>query len=396
MTVRRKSPRKTGRNTAAQKQTQVELRERVKELSCLYGIARIVAEPGKSLKNILQEVVEVLPPSWLYPDIASAGISIDGHLFSTPGFTKARFRQTAGIIIKGGKRGTVEVAYSKQKPNLDEGPFLREERNLIDAVARELSLVVERKNLEHEKEEFSDQLRRADRLATMGLLAAGIAHEMNEPLEGILGFAQLIRKNPQLPDSAARDLDKIITASLNAREIVRKMRMLSRQTPLQKSLTNLNRLIDEGLDFLENRCKRLGVKIVRNLARNLPDIIADSTQMNQVLVNLIVNAEQAMPHGGKITITTIRSRNTVSLIVKDTGTGIESQNLKHIFDPFFTLKNPEEGTGLGLAIVNRIVSAHSGKIKVDSKLGIGTRFEVVFPLVVKNKSEKEKRQNAAE
>jgi signal transduction histidine kinase len=288
------------------------------------------------------------------------------------------------------------VAYSKQKPSLDEGPFLREERNLIDAVARELSLVIERKNLEHEKEEFSDQLRRADRLATMGLLAAGIAHEMNEPLEGILGFAQLIRKNPQLPDSVARDLDKIITASLNAREIVRKMRMLSRQTPLQKSLTNLNRLIDEGLDFLENRCKRCGIKIVRNLAGNLPDIIADSTQLNQVLVNLIVNAEQAMPHGGKITITTMLSRNAVSLIVEDTGIGIGSQDLKHIFDPFFTLKDPEEGTGLGLAIVNRIVSAHNGRIKVDSKLGIGTRFEVVFPLVVKEKSEKEKRQNAAE
>ncbi|MCX7045605.1 MAG: ATP-binding protein [Candidatus Sumerlaeota bacterium] len=381
MAFPKKPTRKANANAMARGQAQVELRERVKELSCLYGIARIVAEPGKTLEKILCEIVDILPPSWLYPGIASAGIALDGRLFSTAGYEKGRFKQIAEIIVKDEKRGAITVAYSEDRPELDEGPFLSEERNLIDAIAREISLVVEHKTLEQEKEEFEEQLRRADRLATVGLLAAGIAHEMNEPLEGILGFAQLIQKTPELPDSIAKDVEKIISASLHARDVVRKMRLFSRQTPPQKTAVNLNRLVEEGLYFLESKCKKSGVEIVKVLVRNLPDITADLTQLQQVLVNLVVNAAQAMPHGGKIVIHTEQGDETVSLIVEDSGSGIESHALKHIFDPLFTLKGSDEGTGMGLAIVHRIVSLHGGKLRVDSKLGIGSRFEAIFPLI---------------
>jgi len=373
--------------------TQAKLRERVKELTCLYEIARLVASPGKTLGEVLQRIAELLPPAWLHADIASAGIVLDGRLFSTPGFERTCLRQSADILVKGRKRGVVEAAYAEERPPLDEGPFLKEERSLIDAVAREISVVVEQKTLEQDQEETQEQLRRADRLATLGLLSASIAHEMNEPLEGILGFAQLIRKAPGLPESAERDARKIVEASLHARDIVRKMRLVSRQSPAQKSSVNVNRLVEEGLSLLENKCKRSGIDIVKLLAPDLPDITADPTQLRQVLVNLVVNADQAMPRGGKITITTRQDDHTISLIVEDSGTGIDSKVLDRIFDPFFTLKNANEGTGLGLAIVHRIVSSHGGKINVDSQPGKGSRFEVILPLGP-NPGSEEKGRNA--
>ncbi len=131
---------------------QVELRERVKELTCLYGIAKLVERPNISLKEILQGIVELLPPAWLYPEIASARIILDENTFTTSGFRGSAQKQAANIIVDGEEHGIVEVVYSKKKPELDEGPFLKEERNLIDTVSREIALIMEQKQSEQDKE----------------------------------------------------------------------------------------------------------------------------------------------------------------------------------------------------------------------------------------------------
>jgi len=147
---------------------QAALHERVKELTCLHGIAQASAQPDVSLRDILQEIVQLLPPAWQYPEITSARITVDGRSYSTPDFRNHPQKQKSDIIVQTGNRGVVEIVYSQKKPELDEGPFLREERKLIDAVARQVALIVERKETEEDRARLQDQLRHADRLATIG------------------------------------------------------------------------------------------------------------------------------------------------------------------------------------------------------------------------------------
>jgi two-component system NtrC family sensor kinase len=372
----------TGRKRADKtlKESEHALRERVKELTCLYSLAKLTERPGISLDDILEGIVKLLPPAWLYPDIAAARIILNGHTYSTPNFREGGQCQTANIVINEEQRGVVEVVYQEKKPELDEGPFLKEERSLIEAIAREVALIVERKQTEEDKERLQDQLRHADRLATIGQLSAGIAHELNEPIGSVLGFAQLIKRYPELSEQAIQDIEKITKASLHAREVVKKLMFFARQMPPQKTRVNLNQVIEEGLYFLESRCAKEGIKVVRSLSSNLPEIIADQAQMTQVLVNIVVNAIQAMPDGGKLTIRTNASDRFISLTVEDTGAGMSEKVLRQIFIPFFTTKDVGHGTGLGLPVVHGIVTSHSGSINVDSKVGRGTKFEIQFPI----------------
>jgi two-component system NtrC family sensor kinase len=361
--------------------SQAALRERVKELTCLYGIAHAVERYGNSLEEILESTVNLTPPAWQYPEITQGSILFDGQTYSTPGFKTGPYKQTADIVLNGKKRGSVEVVYTEKRYTLDEGPFLHEERNLINTIAKELALIIERKQSELEEKKLQAQLRHADRLATIGQLASGVAHELNEPLGNILGFAQLAGKCPGLPEQPGQDIEKIIKASLHAREIVRKLLIFSRQMPTRKEKTNLNDLIKEGLYFIESRCIREGIELNYLLSEHLAEIIIDPSQLKQVIVNLVVNAIQAMPEGGKLDIRTHTCDDHILIFIEDTGVGMSSEVLKQIFLPFFTTKDVGEGTGLGLSVVHGIVSSHGGSIKVDSTVGLGTTFEIRLPLV---------------
>ncbi|MBA7603085.1 Sensor histidine kinase RcsC [subsurface metagenome] len=356
------------------------LTERVKELTCLYGIAQIAGQPGISLEEIIQGIVELLPPAWQYPETAFARVILDGISYTTQGFRECRQKQTAEIIAGGVPRGVVDLVYLEEKPDHDEGPFLKEERNLIDAVARQVALVVERRQAEKDKLKLHNQLLHADRLATIGMLAAGVAHELNEPLGNILGFAQLAKKCPGVPASAEQDIGKIEAASLHAREIIQKLLVFARQAPPEKTQVNLNQVVEDGLYFFEARCAKEGIEIVRLVSPDLPEVTADPAQLNQLLVNLVVNALQSMPGAGKITVQTRFCDHNVYLIVEDTGTGMSKEVLDKIFIPFFTTKDVGHGTGLGLPVVYGIVTAHGGSINVKSEPGCGTRFEIQLPV----------------
>ena len=358
----------------------VALRERIKELTCLYDIAQIASQPNKSLEYILQDIVKVLPSAWQYPETAFARIILDGISYTTQGFRECHQKQTAEIVVDGVPRGVVELVYVEEKPELDEGPFLREERNLIDAIARQIALVVERIQVEQDKLKLHNQLLHADRLATIGMLAAGVAHELNEPLGNILGFAQLAKKADKMPGAVKQDIEKIETASLHAREVIQKLLVFARQTPPKKTQVDLNQIVEDGLYFFEARCAKAGVELVRELSSNLPEITADPAQLNQLIVNLVVNALQAMQEKGKITIQTQVYDRQVCLIVEDTGSGMADDVLEQIFIPFFTTKDIGQGTGLGLPVVHGIVTAHGGSINVESKLGRGSRFEIRLPV----------------
>ncbi|HDP34808.1 MAG TPA: PAS domain-containing sensor histidine kinase [Candidatus Hydrogenedentes bacterium] len=356
------------------------LKERVKELTCLLRMADIAGEPGISIEEILRQTLALLIPAWQHSDVATARIILDGQAHTSAGFSEGVSMQRADITVQGINRGFVEVHYVKAMPEQDEGPFLREERRLIDAVARQVGVIVERKQAEVERVQLQSQLRHADRLATIGFLAAGVAHELNEPLGNILGFAELAKKCTGLPDAAHRDLTKIETASLHAREIIKKLLVFARQMPMEKTAVDINQVVREGLFFLEARCMKAGIEVQYALADALPLIVADAAQINQVLVNLVVNALQAMPSGGTLHVATAAENDRVCMSVEDTGDGMSPEVQQQVFVPFFTTKDVGQGTGLGLPVVHGIVVSHGGTIEIQSEVGRGTRIEIWLPV----------------
>lgn len=362
-------------------EVEIALQERVKELTCLYGIARIAEQLEIPLGEILKSIVELLPQAWQYPESTHSRIVLDHNSYTTPGFHNTPYTQKSDIFVNGKLRGCVEIVYMEKKPERDEGPFLKEERKLINAIAREVGRIVERKEASEEKARLQEQLIHADRLATIGQLAAGVAHELNEPLGNILGFAQLVKKCPELPQQAMQDIKKIEKASLHAREVVRKLLLFSRQMPSRRSRVDLNKLIKENLYFLESRCVKEGIEIKYLLESELPEIIADPSQLNQVIVNLVVNAIQAMPNGGVLILQTIfHGEKHVIFAVEDTGVGMSEEIQEKIFLPFFTTKDINLGTGLGLAVAHGIITSHGGTVHVTSNIGCGSRFEITLPV----------------
>ena len=353
--------------------------ERMKELRCVYGMAEVFERPGLSTHEILQGIVDLLPAAWQYPEVTCARMVTDDATFATAGFREGWAVQSADVIVAGARYGTLEVHCLEERPPADEGPFLNEERSLINEVARRLGRITERRRTEEERRTLEEQLRHADRLATLGQLAAGVAHELNEPLNGIVGFAQLAKKTPALPAAAERDMERIVNAALHAREVVRKLLLFSRQTPPQKTRVALDGLVRDALSLVEPRMARDGIELVCELAPGLPQITADPSQIQQVVINLAVNAIQAMSQGGRLRLRTRAEAGFVVLTVEDTGVGMSEDVLRRIYTPFFTTKDVGQGTGLGLPVIHGIVTAHGGTIAVRSRVGEGTTFEIRLP-----------------
>ncbi|MHC4550884.1 MAG: sensor histidine kinase [Planctomycetota bacterium] len=356
------------------------LRERVKELSCLYEVVQFAMVPGRSLDQLLSDIAQILPKAWQHSDVAEARIVFDGRIHQTSGFDRVVESQGVPIVRDGVHRGRVEVGYTETKLPEHDGPFLYQERKLIEAVAHEVGLVAGRLETEERRVHLEEQLRHADRLATIGQLAAGVAHELNEPLASILGFVQLALKAPDLPDRVAADLERVVASSLYARDFIRRLLTFARPEVTDPLPVDLNAAIDEVLGLFEARWAHQSIAIRRGLSKTTPVVAATPAQIRQVLVNLLTNAAHAMPQGGRLAIGTRVDDDWVKLTVEDSGDGMSVRVRKRIFEPFFTTKSAGQGTGLGLSVVHDIVTAHGGTIRVDSRTGAGTRFELEFPL----------------
>ena len=357
-----------------------QLIERNKELTCLYSMAKIVAR-NQPLSRMLESIAAIIPPAFQYPQIATTVIRLDEHSYGASGNIDSP-ALSENLIVNEHQRGKIEVRYKPQgqDPAITTPAFLDEEHALLRTIAHHLSLAIERKEAIDHKTEMENQLRHSDRLAKIGQLTAGVAHELNEPLGNILGFAQLSAKTDDLSEQVHSDLDNIIKAALHAREIIKKLMYFSRQTPPRETQVNLNRLIEDGMYLFEARCAKNGITVTKSLCNNLPSINADLSQLQQVFTNLIINAIHAMPDEGELHIETIFDAQAVYLIISDSGVGMTEETLKQIFLPFFTTKDVKQGTGLGLSVVHGIVQAHRGDIQAESQLGKGTKFKIRFPL----------------
>ncbi|HSE49395.1 MAG TPA: ATP-binding protein [Terriglobales bacterium] len=234
---------------------------------------------------------------------------------------------------------------------------------------------------------LESQLTQAEKMSSIGLLAAGVAHEVNTPLAVISSYAQMLAKQVAGDEKKSSLLEKITAQTFRASEIVNNLLNFSRTSGTEFSDISLNKVIGDTLSLLDHQMKVAKVKVVHELAEDLPLIHGNAGKLQQVFLNLFLNAKDAMPHGGTLTVSTANGSG-VNVAIKDTGTGIEPENLRRIYDPFFTTKNnvregERRGTGLGLAVSYGIIQEHAGKIHVESEPGKGTTFYLEFPMVRK-------------
>ena len=238
-----------------------------------------------------------------------------------------------------------------------------------------------------ERIDLESQLTQAEKLSSIGLLAAGVAHEVNTPLAVISSYAQMLAKQLHGDDKQSVLLDKITKQTFRASEIVNSLLNFSRTSVGEFGDVDLNRVIKDTLTLLEHQFKTAGIKVEQDLHPDLPAIHGNTGKLQQVFLNLFLNAKDAMPGGGRLTISTLNGHRA-QVKVSDTGSGIAQENIHRIYDPFFTTKNKPNpghsgGTGLGLSVTYGIIQEHAGKIRVDSVPGRGTTFTMEFPLVRK-------------
>jgi len=231
------------------------------------------------------------------------------------------------------------------------------------------------------KEQTEMQMAQSEKLASLGRLASGIAHEINNPLTGVLSYGTVLYEEIKDPGYRA-DLKVIIDETLRCREIVKGILDFARETKIDLRPANINKIINELFTILEKHVTFHNIRIKKDLAEGLPDISLDVNQIKQVLNNLAVNAADAMSAGGDLTVRTRYNEQSKKIVVavSDTGSGISKENITKIFDPFYTTKETGKGTGLGLSVTYGIIQRHNGTIKVDSVPGAGTTFTIEFPV----------------
>ena len=225
---------------------------------------------------------------------------------------------------------------------------------------------------------MQDQLIQAEKLAGIGRLAAGVAHEINNPLTGILTNASLMYEDVPDDDPKKADLKVIVDETLRCRKIVKGLLDFARQSPPQKQLLSLNEVVEDVITLVRNQANFRNIKIEIELDPQIPKIMADKDQIRQVVLNLVLNAADAMPEGGKFIIRSKVIGEHIELVFADTGVGIPDEIKEKIFEPFVTTK--KSGTGLGLSIAYGIIERHKGEISVESELKKGTTFKIILPI----------------
>ncbi len=229
-----------------------------------------------------------------------------------------------------------------------------------------------------------NQLIQSDKVASLGKLAAGVAHEINSPLTGILTYSSLLLKAKEEGNPDREDLEVIVNETNRCKKIVKGLLDFARQTEPQKTLSDINELIDKSIDLVSHQASMQNVRIDRKVKPDLPKTMIDVGQIQQVFINILLNAIEAMPKGGTLTVSSGIEDQMAAIRFADTGIGIPKENLPKILDPFFTTKKQGRGTGLGLSVSYGIIERHRGKLEVQSQVGKGTTFTVKLPVKEKD------------
>lgn len=271
--------------------------------------------------------------------------------------------------------------------NIRSHPLKNRENNIIGTVSL-VEYVTKKAKLEeglrkayHELRATQEQLLQSGKMAAVGRLAGGVAHELNNPLGGILGFSQAALLDTESEDPRHKDLKAIEEATLHCKEIVSGLLNFSRQTKREFKELDINKAIEATLALVNHQTRLQNIEIVKNLSPRLSPVTGNFNQLQQVFLNMVTNARDAMLHGGKMFITTrnIARGKKVEAAFLDTGPGIPKEHMDKLFEPFFTTKDPGKGVGLGLSVSYGIVKDHGGEIEVRNRKGAGAEFRIILP-----------------
>jgi two-component system NtrC family sensor kinase len=256
---------------------------------------------------------------------------------------------------------------------------LKRSRDAIEGWTQTLEHRVQERT--QELQQVQDQLIRAGKMAALGELAAGVAHEINNPLTGVLTFSSLMLKKVDENHPWKKDLENIVQQTTRCRNIVRGLLDFARQRKPDKKEWDIHTLIDRTVTLVENQARFQNIKIIKEFKANIPMLFVDGDQVQQVFMNIIINAADAMAgDGGTLTIKTNMKDGMVEVSLMDTGRGMAKEHLSKLFTPFFTTKEIGKGTGLGLAISYGIIQSHNGEIEVESMVGKGSIFRIKLPI----------------
>jgi PAS domain S-box-containing protein len=482
-----------------------DLWERVKEINCLYSISELTEKRSIPQDEVLQGIVNRIPYGWRYPEITCARIAVGDRGFRTDNFKETPWKQESDILVYGKRRGSVGVYYLEEKPEADEGPFIVEERNLLDAIAKHCGRFIERmrsrqalqeseekyrtvfentgsatiiveedttislvntkfemlsgypkeeiegkkswteffdeddlanmtkhhharrtdsavpatyegrfidrqgnvrnvllsvsiipgtkKTVESliditERKKLEEQMLHTEKLASIGTLAAGVAHEINNPLAIILGFTDLLMEKSPAESEFYDMLKTIQKQGNNAKRIVENLLSFVRYREHREEAVDINKSIEEVLAVKGNTLSICNISVVKDLGESVPPVRGDLNELQQVFFNIINNAIPSMKGGGRLTIQTRllygEGARNAEIRISDTGSGIRPEHRSRIFDPLFTTKKVGEGTGLGLTVSYAIIRKYGGSITFETRLrdegpDPGTTFIITFP-----------------
>jgi two-component system NtrC family sensor kinase len=286
--------------------------------------------------------------------------------------------EDAPLVVGGRVTGMLRVSCA--------APLSKQQRDLYFALAADVSKAIERLDAQRAQTRLvQERLLQSEKMSSVGQLVSGVAHELNNPLTGIMGFAQLLlMRDKELDEAALKQVQTIYAEAERASKIVSNLLTFARRRKAQKEPANLNTLIERVLELRNYDLRVRNIDVQLALDASLPETMVDANQMQQVFLNIVINAEQAMKDGrgdGRLRIATKASGRNVTIAFEDSGAGMSQETVRRIFDPFFTTKDAGEGTGLGLTISYGIIEEHGGRIWAESTPGRGTKFVVELPVI---------------
>ena len=385
---------------ALQKQMYV-LGERVKELNCFYNISELVETPGNSLEELLRGSLSIIPPAWRYQEITCVRITIGDQEFKTENFLETNWKLSTDILVGEKRVGTLEVCYLEERPQSDEGPFLNEERSLLDAIAERLGRIIERMRAEEERERLYQELEAKNK--ELEQIVYVTSHDLRSPLVNVQGFSKELDQSvkelssalqrgdiptalkeeviPILDEDIPEALQYIHTGTSKMDSLLSCLLRLSRlgRAALTIEKLDMNTLMSDIAGTLEFQIKDKDAELVIGA---LPPCRGDKTQINQVFSNLLDNALKYLDSNrpGAIKITGQEEKRQSIYCIEDNGVGIAPEHQAKIFEIFQQLDpGTTTGEGLGLTIVWQILDRHNGRIWLESEPGKGSRFFVALP-----------------